>query len=1020
MALQKHSVPLSFGQGLDEKSDPFQIPIGKFAKLTNAVFTKEKRLTKRNGYKQLPNLPDTSSSFLTTFNGNLTALGPSLYAYSPGQSTYITKGTYLSQSLDTLPLIRTNTNQLQCDSAIAPNGLVCTVYTDNNGSSSTYKYAIADSVTGQNIISPVAIPVSSGVVTGSPKVFVLGNYFIVVFTNVITATNHLQYIAINILNPSSVTANADISAQYTPATTVAFDGIVSGNALYLAWNGSDGGGAIRMAYLTNGLTVSTAKVFAGRVATQMSVAVDSTGVSGAVIYAGFYDSGSSTGYVLAVDPQLNTILAPTQFVSATSVANVAIAAQDQLCSIFFEVNNNYSFDASIPTHFLRYRTITQSGTLNTAATIERSVGLASKAFIVNGMIYALVAYSSTYQPSYFLITSTGAIAAKLAYSNGGGYLALGLPSVSIIDGVASLAYLIKDFVSAVNKAQGTPAAAVPAVYTQTGINLVSFSFDANQLDSNEIGANLNISGGFVWAYDGYSLVEQNFFLWPDLQLNSDGTYHGLSTSGAGGLLTAQTYFYIVVYEWSDNQGNIFRSAPSIPVSIATTGATSTNTLLVPTLRLTYKTANPVKITVFRASTAQATYYQVTSVTSPLLNSTTADTVTFTDTAADSAIIGNSILYTTGGVVENLSPPATDVMALYRSRLFLLDSEDRNLLWYSKQVIEGTPVEMSDLFTIYVAPTTGAQGITGNITALSAMDDKLIIFKRDAIYYIIGTGPDNTGANNDFSEPVFITSTVGCANQASIVLMPQGLMFQSADKGIWLLGRDLSTSYIGAPVENNGTTPVTSAVSIPGANEVRFTLSSGITLLYDYFYGQWGSFNISAVSSTIYAGLHTFIDQYGRVFQESPGSYLDGAEPVLMGLTTGWINVAGVQGYQRAYAFYMLAEYLSPHILTFQIGYDYNPASQQIVIMPDNYNGTYGNSLQTPIYGNGNPYGGNPVREQWELNFSQGKCESFQISMQESFDASLGQVAGAGLSISQFNIEVGVKGAAPKIRASNSA
>ncbi len=1017
MALQKQSLPINFREGLDQKSDPHQVKPGKFVALQNTVFTKEGLLQKRNGYAQLPSLP-APSSIVTTFNGNLTGIGPNLYAYSQGQNTYITKGAYKPLSLNTLPLIRTNTNQLQCDTAIAPNGLICTVFTDNNGSSSSYKYAIADSVTGQNIIAPTLIPVSSGTVTGSPRVFVLGNYFIILFTNVITATNHLQYVAINIANPSSVTTNADISAQYTPATTVAFDAAVSGNALYIAWNGSDGGGAIRVTYLTQALVVATPAVFTSRVATQMSVAVDSTGLSGAVIYAGFYDSGSSTGYVLAVDPQLNTILSPTQFVSATTVLNVAIVAQNKLCSIFFEVSNNYSFDASIPTHFVRYRTITQAGTLNTAATIDRSVGLASKAFIIDGAVYILVAYSSAYQPTYFLIDSTGAISAKLAYSNGGGYLATGLPSVNIVDGVAKISYLIKDFVSGVNKAQGTPAAAVSAVYTQKGVNLVSFVFGTTQLDTSEIGGNLNISGGFLWGYDGYSLVESGFFVWPDLQLNADGTYHGLSTSTTGGSITDQQYFYQVIYEWSDNQGNIFRSAPSIPVTITTAGGnTSTNTLIVPTLRLTYKTSNPVKVVIFRASVAQATYYQVTSISAPLLNTTSADTVTFVDTLADSAIIGNSIIYTAGGVIENIAPPATDVMALYRSRLFLLDSEDRNLLWYSKQVIEATPVEMSDLFTIYIGPTTGSQGSTGDTTALSAMDDKLIIFKKSAIYYIIGTGPDNTGANNDFSEPVFITSTVGCDNQASIVLGPNGLIFQSTEKGIWILGRDLSTNYVGAAVENNGRTPITSAVSVPGANEIRLTLSSGITLLYDYYYAQWGTFNISAVSSTVYQGLHTFIDQYGRVFQESPGSYLDGAEPVLMSLTTGWIHVAGVQGFQRAYAMYMLATYYSPHVATFQIGYDYNPPSQQIVINPDNFNGPYGSDA---LYGDGSVYGGNPAREQWELNFSQQKCEAFQISMQESYDASLGAVAGAGLSISEFNIEIGIKGPAPKIRASNSA
>ncbi len=174
------------------------------------------------------------------------------------------------------------------------------------------------------------------------------------------------------------------------------------------------------------------------------------------------------------------------------------------------------------------------------------------------------------------------------------------------------------------------------------------------------------------------------------------------------------------------------------------------------------------------------------------------------------------------MVENIGAPPTSVMTLFKSRLFLVDAEDKNLLWYSKQVIESTPVEMSDLFTLFVAPTIGAQGNTGPITALSSMDDKLIIFKKNAIYYLVGVGPDNTGASNDFSDPVFVTSTVGCDEQNSIVFTPNGLQFQS-DKGIWLLGRDLSTTYIGSPVEESNASYVYRFIrkSISGASRIIF-------------------------------------------------------------------------------------------------------------------------------------------------------------------------------------------------------
>lgn len=990
MTLQKQAVPINFREGLDLKTDPKQVGLGKFLSLKNSIFTKAGLLQKRNGYQELASLPNNSSTYATTFNGNMTAIGTNISAYSTGTNTWVNKGLLQPVTLSTLPLVRTNNSQLQSDSVVASNGLVCTVYTDNAASGVVYKYVVADSVTGQNLLAPVTIANAAG----SPRVFILGNYFMVVFTATISATSHLQYIAVNLNTLVSGTAT-DISTTYTPATTVAFDGYVANNSLYLAWNGSDGGGAIRVTYIDSTLTQHNTVVFTGKVATLMSVCADVTG-STAIIYVSFYNSGSSTGFTLAVNQQLNTVLAPTSIITSGTILNITSAARNAKCLFVYETAAAYS--NSVPTNFITGNDITQAGVVGTPEVILRSVGIASKAFLFNGKFYFLAAYQSPYQSTYFLIDwtdfSASNIYAKLAYSNGGGYLTLGLPSALInSSGQVPISYLIQDLIEPTNKAQGAPNQGLPT-HAQIGVNLVKFNMASPPIDSAEIGSALNVSGGFVWSYDGFLPVEQNFFLWPDNVTASAST--------SSGHLTAQQYFYAVTYEWADNSGNIQRSAPSIPVTVTTTGSTSTVTLNIPTLRITYKTSTPVQITIYRWSVGQPIYYQVGTVNNALGQ----DSVSFADTLADSTIIGGSILYTNGGVVEDISPPATSIMALYKSRLMLVDAEDPNLLWYSKQVIESTPVEFSDLFTIYVAPTESAQGSTGPITALSAMDDKLIIFKKDAIYYITGNGPDNTGANDDFSDPIFITATVGSANQASIVFIPQGLMFQS-DKGIWLLGRDLSTQYIGAPVEDFNSFNVNSAVNIPGTNYVLFTLSSGVTLMYDYFFNQWGTFvGVPAISSTLFQNLHTFINGVGEVFQELPDSFVDGANAVLMQFTTSWINLAGLQGYQRAYFFTMLGQFLSPHQLIMQIGYDYaENASQQTVISPFNYNAAWGGN---PTWGSGNAWGGTSPLEQWKIHLTRQTCQAFQISMQEIFDANYGTTPGAGLTLSGLNLVLGLK------------
>lgn len=1017
MALQKQSVPINFASGLETKTDDKQVQPGKFLALANSIFDKGGMLLKRNGYGPLVELPDTTSTFLTTFNGNLTAIGSSFQAFSDGSNAWVNKGDTTPVRLSTLPLIRSNTNQSYADIAVAANGLVCTVYTDNvpvSGSAvATYKYVIADSVTGQNITAPALIPIASGTIPQAPRVFALGKYFVIVFNNLITGTNHLSYVAISSLQPTQVATVVSLSTQYTATTKGSFDGVVTNNTLYLVWNASDIGGGVRALYLTSTLGASGSVLFAaGHPATIISIAADTSGTT-PVLRSSFYDSVSQNGYTIAFSQALVSILTATLIVAATALANITSTANNGTAKIFYEVTNAYTYDSAIPTNFIKTLNVTQAGVVGTTTTLIRSVGLASKAFIISGVSYFLSVYSSVFQPSYFLINQEGNVVAKLAYSNSGGYATTGLPNAQVSGtSTVQMPYLMKDQIQAISKEQGDSHPA--GIYSQTGINLATFVLNGPVSSSVEIGNNLNVQGGFLLAYDGYSVVENGFFLWPD-SVEATG-------SSTGGFMGGVQYFYIATYEWSDNQGNVFRSAPSIPVEADLTGffpsSVCSVSVNVPTLRLTYKINNPVKIVLYRWSVNQQTYYQTTSVTVPSLNNTAVDYITIVDTNNDDSILGNNILYTTGGVIENIAPPASDTVALFQSRVFLVDAEDKNLMWFSKQIIESTPVEMSDLLTLFVAPTTSAQGSTGPITALSAMDDKLIIFKKDAIYYITGIGPDNTGANNQFSEPTFITATVGSENQQSIVFIPEGLIFQS-DKGMWLLGRNLSTNYIGAPVEAYTTNAlVQSAVNVPGTNQVRFTLDSGITLMYDYYYGQWGTFtNVPAISSTLYQGLHTYLNSRGAVFQETIGTYLDNTNPVLMNFTTSWYNLAGMQGFERAYFFYLLGSYISPHKLSVSIAYDYNPSPTQVsIITPTNATPNYGGLAQ---WGSSPSWGGEQSLEQWRVFLRQQKCQAFQISIQESYDSTIGQPAGAGFTLSGVDLVVGIKSGYPRLRAANS-
>ena len=1070
MALQKQPVQVNFSEGLDGKTDPYQVSIGKFLTLTNSVFTTAGRLTKRNGYGLITALPNTDQTTLATLNDNLIATGTSLYAFSEDTNQWLNQGNIQPVDLNTLSLVKNSLNQESPDIAVASSGLACLVYIQ----SALAYYQIYDSVTGQQIVGITALPSTAK----CPRVYVLGSHFIITFLDTVSASTHLQYIAIAVTNPTAPGAATDL-ANNVLSLNSGYDCLVANNNLYFGYEGS--ASTVKIGYLTSQFVVSSIVASSTTSAALLSLAED---LDTGTIFMSWWNSSSTTTFAAAFGYSLNIKMAVTTLTSSTTLSEITSVAANGTVTIFEEVPNNYSYQISgsnVPSDFVAKESCalpasgTGTGTATARTVMLRGVGLASKSFIAsNGITYMLVVYGSnsqtvtpqqSNQSTYFLVDSTGNTYLRLAYANAGGYAPTQvLPNVVAFGDQYLTPYLHTDFLATINKTTSTSVSSTNAIYTNFGISLAQITLVSQQF-SSEIASQLNLTGGMMWSYDGVKPVENNFQVFPE-------NVGVVGTASGGGLVIGVTYFWQFCYEWTNNQGNLERSAPSIPVSFTPAAAGSTFTgnvtsgspivtsvssftglqvgqtisgtsvpgrkilslnpgagtltmtgnatgtttpvltpsaatsvgLEVPELRLTYKTN--VRIVGYRWSTAQPTYYQFTSLTSPTLNNPANDSVTIPDLTSDANILGNVILYTTGGVIENIAAPASADIAVFKSRVMLLDAEDRNLIWFSKQVIENTPVEFSDLFTIYVAPTIGAQGSTGPITAISAMDDKFVVFKRDAIYYVTGNGPDNTGNNNDFSDPVFITSSVGCTNPNSIVLMQNGIMFQS-DKGIWLLGRDLSTQYIGAPVENYNADTVKSATNIPGTTQVRFVLSSNVILMYDYFYNQWGTFStVQATSATLYHNKHTYLNEFGQVFQETEGSYLDGSSPVLMNFTTAWFNVAGLRGFERFYFGFLLGTYITPFKLIMSLAYDYLASpQQQITITPDNATPNWGDEN---VWGGGQPWGGPGNVFQARFFPQKQKCQTFQIAMQEIYDPSMGVAAGQGLSLSGMNIVIGAK------------
>lgn len=989
MPLQAQNLSIPFSTGVDELTDPLQRSPSTLSELSNAVYTKDKRLTKRNGFGSLTQLPSGSSPLsLTTFKDNLTVIGDRLLAYNPILTTWVDRGRYQGAEVSATALANNSLGKSRADVVRSSQGYAFAAYLDSDGE---WRYQVSDSATSQLLVPPTVIPDCA-----AARVLEVGNNLVLVYSWLDGGTPKISYIPIPVssLVPG---ASVQITAQMGDENS-GWDAISFQDNLYVAWNGSGGGGELRFVRLTANLQQFPTQILAtGSTPDLVCLNGDSGGV-----WTSWYDDTSKDLRTIKVGLNGSGIITTsTLLATGPTLAQLTSSSLGTTVTVLGQVSNTYSY-SSVRTDYVSSVTCTEAAVVGTPAVVIRSLGLASKSFVYNDVIYFLGAYDSGLQPSYFLCDVSGNVVAKLAYSNGGGYNeGVVLPGAVVEGSTVHVGYLLKDLLVAVNPPDGTDT----NIYSQTGVSLASINLSPKNVSTVEMAENLHISGGYVWAYDGSNLVEHNYHIFPE-------DLAATASTGAG-TLSAQQYQYQVVYEWTDAQGNIHRSAPSLPFSITLAGPDNTITLDIPTLRLTYK-AN-VRLVVYRWSVALQNFIQVSSIQSPLLNDPSVDSVQYVDLQSDADILGNSLIYTTGGVVENIAYPAASSLAAYKNRLMVLSSENRDLIYYSKQVFQNTPVEPSDLFSIYVSPTTGSQGSTGVCTVLTAMDDKFIIFKDDAIFYLVGDGPNDLGADNSFSEPTFISATVGCDNQRSLALIPQGLMFQS-DKGIWLLGRGLDTVYIGAPVGDSGISPATSSQVIPNTNQVRMCLEDGKALMYDYFFDRWGSFkNINALSSTIYEQLHTTLTSSGAVRQETPGVYLDGSTPVVMDFETSWINVAGLQGLERVKELYIIGQYKSPHKLSVLISYDYESSpSQGATITPTNFAGDWG--VVPNFWGQGEAWGGVGI-EQFRVFFDRQKVQAVKVKVSELYDPAYGVPAGEGLTISGLNFTIGIKKARPTLPAS---
>lgn len=510
--------------------------------------------------------------------------------------------------------------------------------------------------------------------------------------------------------------------------------------------------------------------------------------------------------------------------------------------------------------------------------------------------------------------------------------------------------------------------------------IIEVSQDYKSNSRSILGKNLHLVGGFLSEFDSVNLLESGFHVRPSQPI--------LNVSG-GSALTG-TFNYVLVAKYTDTNGQVTRSAPSEPTS---TGAITSKDVVITVSATPF--GNRYKncaIEVYRTTNGGSNYHLAGEAKVDMYSSAIISILT--DTMSDATLTTKALLYTTGNVLPNDPAPSCSAVCQGGNRLFLAGLDDDNEVAYSKQKLFGESVAFSDLFRIRF--DSAQFNTSGGVVAVGYMDDKLIAFKQNSIFFVAGDGPNETGGGNSFTEPELVSSDTGCTDPRSVVLTPMGLMFKGA-KGIYLLDRGLSVQYVGSSVESFNSYNITSACHIDEKNHVIFSLISSDTsqknqLCYDYFTQQWSVFTgLRAIDADILDGDHVLIDSTLKAPQKQEGtSFLDNSSTIQMRVVTPWIKLSGIQDYGRIWRAYILGKYKSAHTLTVKAYYDYDDSySETFTISPSISDGQY----------------------QYSTHFRKQKCESIKL---EIYDSS---IVGESMELSALTFEVGLRKGAYKLPAS---
>lgn len=493
--LPKQLIPVSFGNGIDTKTDEKQQVDGKFRVANNVVFETLKLAKKRPGYDRIV-LKDTNGDMvqnlkvLTKFKNELNLLtNTDFFAYSSSRNVLINRGQVFNVKPTTDTIVADSYQYEKPDAEFVEN---YKVFAWRNVNTGEIRYSVIDRDNGSAIIANDQLAAAGD----SPKVAKIQN-FVYIFYNL---AEEIYYKRFSILTPQTLESPVLVTDDLNIANPC-YDLVSTNDRIYLTYN-TESSPEVSVLYINADETVSGVSSLASQVASAfIDITVDSLD---RIIIA--YGNETEVKYAIFNLSLLVNLLAPTLIETVVNPVNGTIGEVSMNnYQVFYEIA---STEAVTSSNYIKTANLTFAGSVSAPTILLRSVGLASKPIHINDEMYILTVFSSNAQSTYFLVNQIGKISAKLNPGNAGGFLTNGsVPKVCQIDDTT---FLIPGSVKSKLSVEDSTFSFI------LGVTGTEFEFNlASPYQVTQLGDNSHIAGGVLKMYDGESIVEHGFNVYPE-------------------------------------------------------------------------------------------------------------------------------------------------------------------------------------------------------------------------------------------------------------------------------------------------------------------------------------------------------------------------------------------------------------------------------------------------------------------------------------------------------------------------